>query len=743
MARVPLRSSLRVRLCLLVAACMTPAIVAIVLLGEWQARLAVDNLRQQLALLARMASAEHEAGVEGARQTLLLLSHLPQVRGGSAETCNPILSDLLAREDRYANFGVCDERGAVLASAVSVPPGVNLADRTWFRRAVETRGFSIGDYQVGRITGKPTINFGMPVLDEAGQVKRVVFAALSLSWLQGRAHEINLPSDVVLIAMDRGGTVLARYPDPEQWVGRSFPDSPLGRVLLEGAKEDSAETEGVDGERRLYAVHALGGHPAEGVVFLAIGASTDSIRRKARETELVALLIMALVVLAGLLVAWFSAGRVVVGKVHSMLGMTERVASGDLTARTGIAPSGELGLLARALDDMAVHLQEREAQLHRAEEAARHAQKMEAIGRLASGIAHDFNNLLTVINGTCDLILPRLGQHDPIRASIDQIRRAGEQSSGLTRQLLAISRKQPISSATVDVNQIVSGLVAFLQRTLGEAVKVVPRLSTSPAPVTADPGLLEQVFMNLAINARDAMPQGGRLAIETDIVDLDEAYIRQWLDLRPGRYAFVAMTDTGSGMTEEVRARIFEPFFTTKPVGKGTGLGLSIVYGIVKQLGGQVWVYSEVGRGTTFKIYLPVSTGPAPAVAPDVAPPPKRGGTEMILLVEDEEAVRAVARQFLQNDGYLVLEAADANQALEVARAHAGTIDLLLTDMGLPGMPGTVLAEEFRGIRPNARILFMTGYSEPPAEGSTREVAVIQKPFTPDALAKKVAEVLG
>ncbi len=381
--------------------------------------------------------------------------------------------------------------------------------------------------------------------------------------------------------------------------------------------------------------------------------------------------------------------------------------------------------------------------LRRAEEAARHAQKMEAIGRLASGIAHDFNNLLTVINGTCDLVLPRLGQDDPIRASIAQIRKAGERSSALTRQLLAISRKQPIAATSLDVNEILSGLIAFLERTLGEAVKVVPRLSPSIESVSADPGLLEQVFMNLAINARDAMPQGGRLSIETDVVDLDEAYVRQWADLAPGRYVLVAITDTGTGMTEEIRARIFEPFFTTKPPGKGTGLGLSIVYGIVKQLGGHVWVYSEVGRGTTFKVYLPVSAGPSGAAAE--APPvrPARRGAETVLLVEDEEAVRAVARQFLLNDGYQVLEAGDAEQALRIAGEHGGAIDLLLTDMGLPGMPGSALAESFRRIRPGAKVLFMTGYSEPPAEGSTRAGAVIQKPFTPDALAKMVAESLG
>ena len=380
------------------------------------------------------------------------------------------------------------------------------------------------------------------------------------------------------------------------------------------------------------------------------------------------------------------------------------------------------------------------------EQQLRQAQKMEAVGRLAGGIAHDFNNILTAITGYADLLLEDLSPTDPRRQDADEIRKAAERAAGLTRQLLAFSRQQVLQASVIDVNALVEDLKKMLGRLLGEDVDLGTQLDPAAGRVKADPGQLEQVLMNLAVNARDAMPKGGKLTLETANVQLDEAYAADHYPARPGWYVMIAVTDTGIGMTEETQAHMFEPFFTTKEKGKGTGLGLATVYGIVKQSGGFIWVYSEVGHGSTFKIYLPrlddASQRPAPAATPAVRAP---RGTETVLLAEDEPPVRAIARQVLERHGYTVLEAPSAESALDIATRYSGTIHLLLTDVIMPGMNGRELATRLADLRPDARVIFMSGYTDDAVmrHGVLEPGATyVQKPFTPDAIARKVREVL-
>ncbi len=373
----------------------------------------------------------------------------------------------------------------------------------------------------------------------------------------------------------------------------------------------------------------------------------------------------------------------------------------------------------------------------------RHAQKMEAVGRLAGGVAHDFNNVLSVILGLGHSIADGLLPEDPLRGDLEDILAAADRASALTRQLLAFSRKQVMQPEILDLGQLIRGAEKMLRRVMGEDVEVVLSLADGLRCVKADRGQLEQVLLNLAVNARDAMPEGGRLTIETAEVDLDETYAERHHDVTPGRYLQIAVSDDGTGMDRATLDHLFEPFFTTKPAGKGTGLGLSTVYGIVRQSGGHVWVYSEVGRGTTFKVYLPASNearSPGPRAAP-----PARGGEETILLVEDEPMVRNLAARLLRRQGYHVLEAANGGEALLLAEGHGGPIHLLLTDVVMPSMSGKQLAARLSALRPGLGVLFMSGYAENAiVHGGALEPGVefIEKPLSAPALNRKVREVL-
>jgi hypothetical protein len=380
------------------------------------------------------------------------------------------------------------------------------------------------------------------------------------------------------------------------------------------------------------------------------------------------------------------------------------------------------------------------------EERFRQSQKMEAVGRLAGGVAHDFNNLLTVITGYTDLLLERLKNEDRLRRAVEEISKAGSRGASLTRQLLAFSRRQVLQPKVLDLNAVVANTEKMLRRLIGEDIELRTSLDPALGWVKADPGQMEQVLLNLAINARDAMPGGGRLTIETHNVELDQVYASRHTAVQPGDYVMLAVNDSGHGMAPEVVAHLFEPFFTTKELGEGTGLGLATVYGIVKQSGGNIWVYSEPGQGTTFKVYLPRIDQPAQLDQPAatcVAELPR--GTETVLLVEDEEVVRTLVREVLQRNGYQMLVARDGQEALQLSAGHDGPIHLLLTDVVMSRMSGRELVQRLCPLRPEMRVLFMSGYTDDSIvkqgmlEGGA---AFLQKPFTVQTLARKVRDIL-
>jgi CheY-like chemotaxis protein len=371
--------------------------------------------------------------------------------------------------------------------------------------------------------------------------------------------------------------------------------------------------------------------------------------------------------------------------------------------------------------------------------------KLKAVGLLAGGVAHDFNNLLTVITGYSELLLQKIGNESPMHAEVEEIKRAGERATSLTQQLLAFSRRQIIEPKVVNLDSLVAEMHKMLTRLIGEDIALQASTGKSLGSVKIDPGQFQQILMNVVVNARDAMPDGGKIVIETANVDLDEGYCAVHPYVTPGRFVMLSVSDTGKGMSEEVKAHIFEPFFTTKERGSGTGLGLATTYGAVKQAGGSIEVYSEVGIGTTFKIYLPRIEEEAVKPVKDDRPSGIQGGPETVLVVEDEDTLRTLCERILGDLGYRVMPARNGAEAIALAQGYGDRIDLLLTDVVMPGMNGRELATQMVLHHPEMQVLFMSGYTDDAIgkHGVLDEgVSFIGKPYTPLALARKVREIL-
>lgn len=410
-------------------------------------------------------------------------------------------------------------------------------------------------------------------------------------------------------------------------------------------------------------------------------------------------------------------------------------------------PEDTLDALASVADIISQGIERKRAEeaLRESEEQLRQSQKLEAVGQLAGGVAHDFNNLLTVITGYSDLLLRQLGHREPMRVRVEEIKKAAERAASLTRQLLAFSRKQVLQPKVIELNAIVADIEKMLRRLIGEDIDLLMLLDHSLGRVKADPGQIEQVILNLSVNARDAMPKGGKLTIETRNVHLDKKYAATHVSVRPGHYVMLAVSDNGCGMSPEVQARVFEPFFTTKEHGKGTGLGLSTVYGIVKQSGGNIWVYSEVGKGTTIKVYLPRVDELVANEEVGADGVPLLQGRETVLLAEDEDQVRDVTKVILEMNGYKVLEASSGEEALRIFKSYPDQIHLIMTDVVMSQMSGRELARTFEALRPSIKVLYMSGYTDDAIVRHgllDHEIAFLQKPFTPDTLMRKLREVL-
>jgi signal transduction histidine kinase len=552
--------------------------------------------------------------------------------------------------------------------------------------------------------------------------------------IQGRWSEritrlfAGLPEVVRVKIWDRTARVI--WSDQAELVGQRFPDNEelrealAGKVAVEIKRLDKAEQRY---ERAVFStlaevyvpIFVRGSREVSGVV--EVYKTPDRLLRTIRQGQIVTWGISVLGGLALYLV---------------ILPLTRQVYGREVR---------EEALRAHA-ERLEAEVTQRSQELSRRTEQLFQARKMEAIGLLAGGVAHDFNNLLTVILGRSELLRHRMGSDDPLRRHVDLIEETSERASALTRQLLAFSRRQPFHARLVDLNAVVRAMGPMLGRLIGEDVTLQTTLQAAPAWVRADPSQLEQVVLNLVVNARDAMPRGGRLTLSTRTAEVDAAFVERHPGARMGRYMVLDVTDTGEGMDAATRSRIFEPFFTTKEPGKGTGLGLATVYGIVKQSEGNIWVRSEPGAGTTFEVYLPAAErGPEEPDLAEREPATLPRGSETILLVEDEEAVRELALEVLQGQGYTVLSARHGAEALLTAEQHAGPIQLVLTDVVMPGMSGVELSARLRALRSGMRVLFTSGYAGDrvghAAHSGTRP-ELLQKPFSPEALARRVRQVL-
>jgi signal transduction histidine kinase len=564
-----------------------------------------------------------------------------------------------------------------------------------------------------------------------------------------------------IMVFDKTGQVIAAF--TKDSVDRSFLHSLKGH-------------EGISQDGMIYEIVHPILHNGEGIGQLYLGLSLDKVRKEIYRSRKTIAFISFIVFAMGM-VAVFGISTIVTRPLSHMIETAERISQGDLTQRASIGTQVEVDQLARSFNRMvdsleATHreletvnqsLEKRVEKRTRAlqqemnerkqaedeknalEEQFRQSQKMEAIGRLAGGIAHDFNNLLVAILGFSALALDQIDASHPFYTFLIEIKKAGKRASDLTRQLLTFSRQQVLQPRVLNLNTVVSDIDKMLQRLVGEDIELEVAFDPSLEQIEADPGQIEQILMNLVVNARDAMPEGGKLTIETENVELDENYaLRHQLD-QLGSYVMLAVRDLGAGMDAETQSRIFEPFFTTKEQGKGTGLGLSTVYGIVNQSGGHIEVYSELGKGTTFRIYLPQVDGTLEKAPQEQIKDEHLHGSETILLVEDEDMVRNLVNTVLQENGYTVIEASDGAMALQLSEDYPNPIHLTVSDVVMPQMNGPELVKKLGTARPEMKVLYMSGHIDPAVVSRDvleSEDIFLQKPFDSKTLARKVREIL-
>ena len=742
--------SLRLRVLAPAVLVAIPAIALMLYMSLDRRRQAELAVTQDTQRLAGLHAVYQEQLVEGTRQLLIAVSQSRDVREGDGAACSAYLRQLLPGfGSMYSNLGVLDRQGALICSGVTSLTG-NLRDRGYFKRAIETRTFAVGEYIVGRQTRRASLPFAYPLLDEQGNVRLVIFATVDLERFNHGLNPDDWPSDATLIVTDRSHTVLAMHPDGRKWIGRSLKDDPITR-RIGPARVGTLEFE-EHGDTQAFAFERVDPHDTGLVV--RVFMSKTQVRTAATWQMYRSLLGFSLVAFLVMLGARATTERLLLNPLAQLAKASRRLAAGDLGARAASSTTiPELTELGKDFDDMAAAIEEREAARLRVEmerkDLEQHyhqAQKMEAVGRLAGGIAHDFNNMLTAILGYCELLLedPKVGESQ--RADLREIEKAGKTAAQLTKQLLAFSRREIVEPIVLDLNDIVISMDNMLRRLVGEHIAMQADLSAGLHWVRADRGQMEQVILNLVLNARDAMPGGGRMTIQTANVHLDVGVVSTYLAAPPGHYVMVEVRDEGDGMTPDVLQHLFEPFFTTKGTGKGTGLGLATVYGIVKQSNGGISVESEAKRGTRLRIYLPRGEEQPSAVAADGPVSRRSHAKATILIVEDDPGIRELASKVLSRRGYQVLTACGGDEARDICERHGGVIDVLLSDVVMPGMSGPRVAAMATKIRPSMKVVFMSGYTDDAVvrhDVMEHDVPFLQKPFTPERLVNKILEVLG
>ncbi len=746
--------SLRLRILAPAALVAVPAIALLLFISFDRRQQAEGAVTQDAERLSNLKALQQERLVEATRQLLVAVSNSRDVREGNSESCSAYLRQIVPQFGKaYTNVGVLNAKGTLICSAYTAV-SVSLADRSYFQRAVAKKDFVVGEYIVGRQTGKAALPLAYPLLNSAGEVQFVAFATVDLDSLAAGLAGDDGPRDAVVIVTDRDDTVVARHPDGRKRVGQSLKNEPLTAKIGTQPKGSFDHDEG----NQVEAVAFERVHPLESGLMVRVLISKTHARTAANWAmyqNLVAFSLVALIVIIGVKAA---SERLLLQPLAQLTKASRRLAAGDLGARVASSTTiPELNELGKGFDAMATVLEERESARLRVEmerkeleQQYHQAQKMDAVGRLAGGIAHDFNNMLTAILGYCELLLDDPDLKETNRGDIHEIEKAGKTAAQLTRQLLAFSRRGIVEPVVLDLNAIVSAMDKMLHRLVGEHIEMETKLASNLDAVKVDPGQIEQVILNLVVNARDAMPDGGRMSIETANVYLRDGVTSAYLTAPPGNYVMLAVRDTGSGMTPEVLEHLFEPFYTTKGTGKGTGLGLATVYGIVKQNNGAIIVGSGAGGGSVFRIYFPdcsehaTAASQAASSARTVERP--ANGKATVLIVEDDPGIRELSSKILRRYGYKVLTADGGEEARKICERHDGSIHVLLSDVVMPGMNGPMVAEMLTKMRPGMKVLFMSGYTDDAIVRHgvmERDMPFLQKPFTPERLANKIVEVLG
>ncbi len=743
--------SIRARLLLIaLLASLLPALIVLAHFLE-DRRSSVRADTQHLAAIVQEKTDDLRERIQATAQLQFGLARAADLDGDDRAACSSFLSEVRQAHPQYTGILTILPNGRLFCDSLNTGRELDLNDRDYFRRALAAApGEVVLEPVFGRLTGRAVMQVASPVRRPGGELRFVLLASLDLAKV-APIDDRQVPGARLLL-VDQKGQVLVVAPaaDAGMSAGSSIAGTPLWQFASAPGGAGRAELAMPDGRMHTWARAASSPVAGAGLLVLA-GAPTEELVAQSNLQFRQGAGLLALVSLGIFLAVWWVSERAIRQPIERMSALTERLATGDLAARLEAPlPRGELGALMGSLNQAAQALQAQREDIARLNARLMQSQRMEAIGQLTGGVAHDFNNLLTVVLGNADL-LAEASADDPVRRQLaEMIVEAAQRGASLTQQLLAFARKQPLAPSEVDVNQRVAALDPMLRRTLGEHIEIELVRGAGLWPAMVDAAQLENALLNLCLNARDAMPGGGKLTLETANAALDAPYAALHADVQPGQYVMLAVSDTGSGIDPALLPRVFEPFFTTKEKGKGTGLGLAMVYGFARQSAGHVSIYSEPGHGTTVKLYLPRARGaraelaevPAEALAAGTV----RGGAETVLVVEDDEAVRQLACHELRALGYRVIDAASGAQALPLLDAEE-PIDLLFTDVVMPGgMSGRQLADEARRRRPGLRVLYTSGYSENAIVHHGRldtGVQLLPKPYRRADLARAIRQALG
>ncbi len=725
--------SLRTRLLILVIAAMLVPAILVGLRFVQNRTSEIDDAVASLSASAKEISDDLDEKIQGTAQLHYGLARARDLDTRDKAACSDFLSAVREEYTRFTGILTINPDGSLFCDSLRTNRTLDLRDRTYFKQALVAKGTVTIEPVFGRLTGTSVLQIAYPVRSEADELKFIMLASFNLKKF-AEDHDRRLSNENEILLVDRKGTVLVA-PDGAGWIepaGGSIAATELFGFATSSKREPFREVTGRDGQVRVWAI-ARAPSRFDAGLYIMVGRAKDGLVAAAngRLYEDMAILAVALLMLlAGVwILATMSIGR----QVGRLAAMATKLGLGDLKARIAPPyPSGELGGLMTLLNNTAESLEHQRTAIDELNQKLTQSQKMEAMGQLTGGVAHDFNNLLTVILGNAEHLAEQLAPHKELRTIAESIATAAERGSDLTRSLLAFARKQPLMPKDIDIGRKVAGMEPLLRRTLGEQIECEFQFGPNLWQASVDPGQLTSALLNLVLNARDAMPSGGKLTVEVGNISLGYTDLDVSGEARPGDYVMVAVTDTGTGMTAEVARRAFEPFFTTKDVGKGTGLGLSMVYGFARQSGGAMQIRSEPGQGTAVRLFFPRIQTPRVSAAPTATLRRAPTGSETILAVEDDDMVRSYVEGELNALGYRVIVARNAPAALDILRGSED-IDLLFTDVVMPGgMFGTELAREAARLRPGLKILLTSGHAEHPVnatDGSGRTVQILNKPY--------------